>query len=36
VQVFNTLAPYLKGASPSRTIFKGQDISGLMGPVIIR
>jgi hypothetical protein len=33
VRVFNTLAPYLKGASPTHSIFKGQDVSGLMGPV---
>jgi hypothetical protein len=33
IRVFNTLAPYLKGASPTRTIFGGQDVSGLFGPV---
>ncbi|GLQ56772.1 glycosylhydrolase-like jelly roll fold domain-containing protein [Devosia nitrariae] len=33
VTVFNTLAPYLKGASPTRSIFGGQDVSGLFGPV---
>jgi hypothetical protein len=36
VEVFNTLAPYLSGASPTRTIFKGQNVSGLMGPVVLR
>lgn len=36
VRVFNTLAPYLKGASPTRTIFGEQDDSGLFGPVILR
>jgi hypothetical protein len=35
VRVFNTLAPYLKGASPTRTIFAGQDQSGVFGPVVI-
>jgi hypothetical protein len=36
VRVFNTLAPYLKGASPTRTIFGDQDDSGLFGPVVLR
>lgn len=36
VRVFNTLAPYLKGASPTRTIFGEQDDSGLFGPVVLR
>ncbi len=36
VRVFNTLAPYLKGASPTRTIFAGQDVSGLFGPVRLK
>jgi len=35
-RVFNTLAPYLKGASPTRTIFGNQDDSGLFGPVVLR
>ena len=35
VRVFNTLAPYLKGASPTHSIFRGQDVSGMMGPVML-
>lgn len=36
IRVFNTLAPYLSGASPTRSIFRGQTISGLFGPVTLR
>jgi len=33
VRVFNTLGPYLDAVSPTRFVFEGQRISGLMGPV---
>ena len=35
VRVFNTLGPYLDAVSPTRFVFEGQRISGLMGPVRI-
>ncbi len=33
VVVCNTLAPYLKAASPTPYVLPGQDLSGLLGPV---
>jgi hypothetical protein len=33
VRVFNTAGPYLDAASPTRSVFDGQRVSGLMGPV---
>lgn len=33
VRVFNTLGPYLDAVSPTRFVFEGQRVSGLMGPV---
>lgn len=35
VRVFNTLGPYLDAVSPTRFVFEGQRVSGLMGPVKI-
>jgi hypothetical protein len=35
VRVFNTVGPYLDAASPTRFVFEGQRVSGLMGPVKI-
>ncbi len=36
VRVHNTLAPYLDDCSPTLAVFKGQRISGLLGPVRLR
>ncbi len=33
VRVFNTAGPYLDAVSPTRFVFDGQRVSGLMGPV---
>jgi hypothetical protein len=33
VTVFNTLGPYLNDASPTRYVFAGQQLSGMLGPV---
>lgn len=33
VRVFNTLGPYLDAVSPTRFVFEGQRVSGVMGPV---
>lgn len=33
VRVFNTLGPYLDAVSPTRFVFEGQRVSGMMGPV---
>ncbi len=35
VLVFNTLGPYVDAVSPTRSVFDGQRVSGLMGPVRI-
>jgi hypothetical protein len=35
VLVFNTLGPYMDAVSPSRFVFGGQKVSGVMGPVKI-
>jgi hypothetical protein len=35
VRVFNTVGPYLDAVSPTRFVFEGQRVSGLMGPVKI-
>ena len=35
VRVFNTAGPYLDAVSPTHFVFKGQRVSGLMGPVKI-
>lgn len=39
VTVFNTLGPYLDDASPTRAVFAGQRLSGMLGParlVVVR
>jgi hypothetical protein len=33
VRVFNTVGPYLDAVSPTRLVFEGQRVSGLMGLV---
>ena len=35
VRVFNTVGPYLDAVSPTRLVFEGQRVSGLMGLVKI-
>lgn len=35
ITVFNTLAPYMKGASPTSGVYGGQEVSGLFGPVTL-
>jgi hypothetical protein len=35
VRIFNTIGPYLDAVSPTRFVFEGQRVSGLMGPVKI-
>jgi hypothetical protein len=35
VRVFNTVGPYLDAVSPTRFVFEGQRVSGVMGPVKI-
>jgi hypothetical protein len=35
VTIYNTLAPYLRAASPTHYVFPGQESSGLFGPVRI-
>lgn len=35
IRVFNTVGPYLDAVSPTRFVFEGQRVSGLIGPVKI-
>jgi hypothetical protein len=35
VRVFTTVGPYLDAISPTRFVFEGQRVSGVMGPVKI-
>jgi hypothetical protein len=33
IEVYNTLAPYIKAVSPSARVLNGQTVSGIFGPV---
>jgi hypothetical protein len=36
IDVYNTLAPYIGGVSPTPWVLPGQTVSGLLGPVTLR